>query len=320
MPHGHCFLWSPSLLLTFVISDALIGLSYYSIPVGLLYFVRKRKDLRFNWIFKLFSVFIFACGTTHFLAIWTIWHPDYWLDAGAKVVTALASVITAVLLWPLIPRAIRLPSTRQLKNVVAQLEQEIKQRTASEAELSQLKNASDAKFHHLFDQFSVGIVEIDSSSRQILRVNRKYCEIMGYQQDEKEQLSFASATLADDIRLGLSNATGGNGQVQEFIMEKCYARKDGSTIWVNINVSQLWDVGEPPSAYVAIIKDISERKVTEQALRKQFDELQRWQKLTLGRETRVLELKLEVNQLLMLAGAPLRYADLGPDGDLALLA
>lgn len=36
MPHGHCFLWSPSLLMIFVISDALIGPSYYSIPVGLL--------------------------------------------------------------------------------------------------------------------------------------------------------------------------------------------------------------------------------------------------------------------------------------------
>lgn len=313
MPHGHCFLWSPSLLSTFVISDALIGLSYYSIPVGLLYFVRKRKDLRFNWIFKLFSIFIFACGTTHFLAIWTIWHPDYWLDAGVKAVTALASVITGVLLWPLIPRATKLPSTRQLEIVVAQLEQEITQRKASEVELSRLKNASEARFHHLFDHFFVGIVEIDSSSRRILRVNRKYCEIMGYAQDEMAQPNFASVTLADDIRIGLSTAASRNGRAHELIMEKCYTKKDGNTIWVNINVSPLWEMGEPPSTYIAIIEDISARKLTEQTLKKQFDELRRWQQLTQGRETRVLELKREVNQLLMRIGEPLRYADLEPD-------
>lgn len=311
MPHGHCFLWSPSLLMIFVISDALIGLSYYSIPLGLLYFVRKRTDLRFNWIFKLFSVFIFACGTSHFLAIWTIWHPDYWLDAGVKVVTAVASLVTGILLWPLIPRAIKLPSTRQLEDAVAQLEAEITHRRASEAELSRLKDASETKFHRLFDQLAVGVVEMDSSSYGILRVNKKYCEIMGYSEDEMRH--FDPVMLADDVRICLSQATSGDGQAREFVVEKRYRKKDGNTIWVNINVSPLWEIGDTPSTYIAIVKDVNARKLTEQTLRKQFDELQRWQQLTLGRETRVMELKREVNQLLARAGEPLHYADPEPD-------
>lgn len=315
MPHGHCFLWSPSLLMIFVISDALIGLSYYSIPLGLLYFVRKRTDLRFNWIFKLFSVFIFACGTSHFLAIWTIWHPDYWLDAGVKVVTAVASLVTGILLWPLIPRAIKLPSTRQLEDAVAQLEAEIKHRSASEAELSRLKDASETKFHRLFDQLAVGVVEMDSSSYGILRVNKKYCEIMGYSEDEMRQPGFDPVMLADDVRICLSQATSGDGQAREFVVEKRYRKKDGNTIWVNINVSPLWEIGDTPSTYIAIVKDVNARKLTEQTLRKQFDELQRWQQLTLGRETRVMELKREVNQLLARAREPLRYADPDPEPD-----
>lgn len=312
MPHGHCFLWSPSLLMAFVISDALIGLSYYSIPLGLLYFVRKRTDLRFNWIFRLFSVFIFACGTSHFLAIWTIWNPDYWLDAAVKVVTAMASVVTGILLWPLIPRAIKLPSTRQLEDAVAQLEKEVEHRRASEAELSRLKSASETKFHRLFDQLAVGIVEMDSSSYGILRVNKKYCEIMGYSEDEMKQAGFDPVMLADDVRICLSQATSGDGPAREFAMEKRYRRKDGNTIWVNINVSPLWEIGDTPSTYIAIVKDVNARKLTEQTLRKQFDELQRWQQLTLGRETRVMELKREVNQLLARAGEQLRYADPEP--------
>jgi len=62
MPHGHCYFWKPELLWSYVASDLLIAVAYYSIPIALIYFVRKRKDLEFNWIFIMFSAFIFACG------------------------------------------------------------------------------------------------------------------------------------------------------------------------------------------------------------------------------------------------------------------
>jgi hypothetical protein len=64
MPHGHCYLWTPALLWMYILADTVIGLSYYSIPLALLYFVRRRVDLQFSWILLLFSAFIFACGTT----------------------------------------------------------------------------------------------------------------------------------------------------------------------------------------------------------------------------------------------------------------
>ena len=114
MPHGHCFLWTPLLLWAFVLSDALIALAYYSIPVALWHFVRRRADLPFSWIFVMFAVFIFACGTTHLIAIWTLWHPVYWLDASIKMVTATVSMVTAIQLWPLLPKALSLPSPMQL--------------------------------------------------------------------------------------------------------------------------------------------------------------------------------------------------------------
>ena len=88
MPHGHCFLWTPALLWGYVLSDGLIALAYFSIPVALWYFVRHRSDLPFSWIFVMFAAFIFACGTTHVLAIWNIWQPVYWLDVGVKMGTA----------------------------------------------------------------------------------------------------------------------------------------------------------------------------------------------------------------------------------------
>src|SRR5437879_2923966 len=108
MPHGHCYFWTKSLMALHVISDALIVLAYYSIPITLVYFVRKRKDLDFHWLFVCFAVFILACGTTHLMEIWNIWHADYWLSGSIKALTALASVPTAILLVGLVPKALAL--------------------------------------------------------------------------------------------------------------------------------------------------------------------------------------------------------------------
>ncbi|MES0875106.1 GGDEF domain-containing protein [Sinimarinibacterium thermocellulolyticum] len=106
LPHGYCLTWSPTLLWTMVISDAVITLSYYSIPLALVYFVRRNRalKLKFDWIFLMFGAFIFACGTTHAIAILNIWRPEYWLDAWIKLGTAIISLATAIFLWPLLPK------------------------------------------------------------------------------------------------------------------------------------------------------------------------------------------------------------------------
>ena len=122
MPHGHCFLWLPSILWTSVISDALITLAYLTIPLVLLYVIRRRRDLPFDWMFVAFGVFILACGATHLTDIVVIWQPHYWLLAGLKALTALASVITALALVRLVPAVLRIPSPSQLAAVNAELQ------------------------------------------------------------------------------------------------------------------------------------------------------------------------------------------------------
>src|ERR1700680_449474 len=77
MPHGMCFLWQPELIALHVASDSLIALSYYSIPIALIYFVLKRTDLAFPSIFVLTGLFILACGTTHAMSVWPLWYSEY---------------------------------------------------------------------------------------------------------------------------------------------------------------------------------------------------------------------------------------------------
>ena len=109
-----------------VISDLLIALAYYSIPLMLVYFIRQRKDFPYPWLLTLFAGFIVACGTTHLLSAITIWIPLYGLEGLLKAVTAIISLVTAVLMLWVIPRILSLPSS-------AQLQVEIQQRKATEA-------------------------------------------------------------------------------------------------------------------------------------------------------------------------------------------
>src|SRR5204863_7305112 len=104
MPHAYWYLWKPGIVWLHVISDILIALSYYCIPVVLVYFVRKRRDLPFHWMFLMFGAFILSCGTTHLIEVWTVWHPTYLLSGLLKAATAAISVTTAVLLIPLAPK------------------------------------------------------------------------------------------------------------------------------------------------------------------------------------------------------------------------
>lgn len=133
IPHGHCYLWKPDLVGLHIVSDALIAIAYYSIPLTLIYFVQKRRDIPFNWIFLLFGAFIISCGTTHLLEIWTLWHPVYWISGMTKLGTAAISLYTAIALVRLLPVALAIPSAAQLEAV----NDEIRERQRIEAELKQ---------------------------------------------------------------------------------------------------------------------------------------------------------------------------------------
>ncbi len=135
MPHGYCFQWDPVVLWLHVISDGVIVLSYFCIPVALVYLARKRRDLPFNWIFWMFGLFIVGCGTTHLLEIWTIWHANYLLAGIVKAITAVASAATAIMLIPLIPKAIALPSKEMLRAVNYELRLQVVERERAEEKL-----------------------------------------------------------------------------------------------------------------------------------------------------------------------------------------
>ncbi|MBM3202341.1 two-component sensor histidine kinase, partial [Candidatus Woesearchaeota archaeon] len=125
MPHGMCFEWRPELLLTHSLSDGITALAYFSIPVMIIQIIRRRPVLRVGNVYQLFVLFILACGMGHVLEIWTIWYPDYYLQALSKAFTAVVSMLAAFKLWRLSPLLEKLPSLDEYEARNQALQEEI---------------------------------------------------------------------------------------------------------------------------------------------------------------------------------------------------
>ncbi|MFN6561159.1 MAG: hypothetical protein RMY28_015405 [Nostoc sp. ChiSLP01] len=164
--HGHCYLWKPELVGLHIVSDFLIALAYYSIPVTLVYFVRKRRGLPLNSVVLLFAIFILTCGTSHLMEIWTLWYPTYWLSGCIKAITALVSAYTSVRLIELIPTALALPSSGQMEAANRELERQIRERQQAELALQE----REAMLRGIGDNLPNGAIyqvtrELDGSDR-----------------------------------------------------------------------------------------------------------------------------------------------------------
>jgi signal transduction histidine kinase len=109
LPHSFCYLNNKQLIALHVGSDAVIWLSYLAISCSLVYLVwRTRREVPFSWMFLAFGLFIVACGFTHLMEVIVLWKPLYWLSGDVKLVTAAASVVTAIALPGVIPQVHRM--------------------------------------------------------------------------------------------------------------------------------------------------------------------------------------------------------------------
>ena len=259
MPHGFCLSWNSPLLWMHVVSDVLITLAYYSIPVSLTYFVWQRKDLPYPRLFLLFGVFILACGTTHLISVVVIWKPLYWLDGLIKLFTAVVSIIAAILMYSIIPKALQLPSSKQLHI-------EIEQRKQAENALRQ----SESKFRTLFDSSSDALLLADGTV--FFDCNLASLAMFGCQ-DKAVFLSKCPTGLSPEKQACGTDSTVLMQKYTDKVMltayerfEWLYKRIDTNEVFPAEVVLTVITIDDKPVIY-GVIRNISERKRTEEHLK-----------------------------------------------------
>lgn len=170
-PHGFCLSWAPGLIATHVIADSIIGLAYFSIPLAIASFVRRRPDLQYGWVAYLFVGFILACGTTHLWSIVTLWLPAYGVEGVIKMLTAILSIATAGLLWPLIPKIAALPSAAQLELLNGALAARVADHEATAVRL----RAAEAEVRAANQELERRVAE---RTAELLEVNTRLTEVL----------------------------------------------------------------------------------------------------------------------------------------------
>jgi two-component system cell cycle sensor histidine kinase/response regulator CckA len=300
MAHGYCYLWKPEIVWLHVVSDTLITLAYYSIPVTLVYFVRKRRDLPFNWMFLMFGAFILGCGSTHVMEVWTIWHGTYRLAGIIKLITAGLSVGTAAALVPLIPKALALPSPARLEAANRELEQEVCNRQYGEEEIKRLNESlerrviertaefeaanrdlqkeiterrraeealrkSDAWKRAILESALDAIISIDREGT-IVEFNAAAEKAFGYSRAELMGRQLAETIIAPSWRDRIAHylATG-DGPVLGKRIEMTAMRANGPEFPVELAVTRIDLDGSP--MFTAYLRDISERKRADEKFR-----------------------------------------------------
>lgn len=287
IPHGVCLAWRPDLVAMHLGSDILIFLSYSSIPFAIYYFVRKRTDLQYKFVFLLFAIFILACGFTHAMGAVTLWYPMYGLQGMIKVFTALISIATAILVWPILPKALALPSPGKLQTANDRLVSEIEQRKNVEADLRSVQREledrvkqrtielerTNEQLNAILDNTVEGVVVIDEHGA-IRHWSKSAVRMFGIERNEAIGSNVAKMmTGVDDDHNGTflkkyrnSNDQDNTGQTGEAVGRHV----DGNEFPMEISVGQVQT--SEGQEYIGVVRDITHRKQTEAKLSKALHE------------------------------------------------
>jgi PAS domain S-box-containing protein len=273
-PHGFCLAWDPGLIWLQAGSDLLIALAYYSIPAALLVFLRRRRDLAFRPVVALFAAFILACGTTHLLSIVTLWEPVYWLDGAVKSVTAALSVATAIVLWPLMPRALAMPSAKELQTLNERLAHEVAERDLAVEQLRE----SQAKLRQLYAR-TPAVLHATDPRGVMLDVSDRWLDLFGHKRQDvigRNVAEFYAPEQRPQVAAHLAALNAGRGALRA---ERLILCSNGDIRAAEAVFELEYDGAKRLQRIQVALTDVTSRKQAEAALHASEERLRHAQKM-----------------------------------------
>jgi two-component system sensor kinase FixL len=295
--------WTAGLGWLHILSDGLIGTAYLAISAVLIYFVRRRRDVPFPWMFWMFAAFLVCCGLTHLLEVVTFYFPVYRLSGLVKLLTAGGAWATVIALVPLLPWALALPRPSQLEAEIAhrrqaeealrraheELEQRVRERTAELAQANEALRAeiakhqdtaealrqSEGRLRSVVENAVDGIITIDEAGT-IQTFNPAAERTFGYPAGEavgrNVSLLMPEPYHSEHDGYLANYLHTGKAQIIGIGREVVGRRKDGSTFPMDLSVGRFTVNGRPH--FTGIVRDITERKRAEEELRRAHEELE----------------------------------------------
>ena len=130
---GVSILWDTNSQWLLAFANTTIAIAFVVVSVAFFQFLRQRKDLSLaKPSLMIFVVLLGLSAATRLAEVYALWHPTPLLFWTLKALTALASVITAIAVWPLIPRLLKIPSAKTLQEINLKLQNEITERARIE--------------------------------------------------------------------------------------------------------------------------------------------------------------------------------------------
>ncbi|MEO8902651.1 MAG: ATP-binding protein [Polyangiaceae bacterium] len=275
MPHGHCYLWSPAMVWTQVSANLLIGLAYAAIAATLVVLVRRIKNIPFAWVYLSFGTFILSCGLTHGFDVVTVWHPVYWLDAAVRVLTATASVATALLIIPLLPKAVafadaaRLSNQRGVELALAHGQLESAHESLARRERDALRRASlsEGQFRVLVETMP-GLAWIADPNGTTTFRNKRWQAYTGLSVETPGDSEWRAVHHPDTVQAAVEAWNQALAAKQPYEVESRFRRADDEYRWFLLRAVPLSDDDGNVLAWMGTGTDIHDQKLLqEDALR-----------------------------------------------------
>ncbi|HUJ41385.1 MAG TPA: diguanylate cyclase [Candidatus Acidoferrales bacterium] len=294
LPTGYCYLWDGPLISLHMVSNLIVGFAFLAIPSALLWLVHKRGDVSLRGVVLWFTAFMAACAASCFLTVWNFWHQDYWLAGAVEALAAVTSAAAAGSLILLLPKAVRLPSARQmelanerlaeevaarerimkqLQTLNQELETRVRSRTEQlEAALHDMQTeigerrameAALRRWETIFAHAGWGIALANPENYRLEAVNPAFAAMHGWTVEELTGVSLAE-TLAPECRQQLEDVARASDELGHSVYEAEHVRKDGTRFPVLADVVACKDSTGRVLYRAANFQDITERKRADQ--------------------------------------------------------